>query len=123
MQEWPDTKSYYNLVGQPVIKYPDFVQNIDALDAVKQYKPDVVIASWVTHWIDPNLPPPPEGGNAWGIKEDEILATGCTYILIGNKRVHGTKKIMAQPHEEFELPFLRSRAIHPELNRVWIWNE
>ena len=123
MQEWPEIKFNYELVGQPVIKYPDFVQNLDALDAVKQYKPDVVIASWVTHWIDPNLPPPPEGGNAWGVKEDKILATGCTYILIGNKRVHGIKKIMAQPHKEFELPFLRSRAIHPELNRVWIWND
>ena len=72
--------------------------------------------------IDPSLPPPPSGGNVWGVKEDEILATGREYILIGNRQVHGSKKIMAQPHQEFALPFLRSRANHPELDRVWIWN-
>ena len=123
MQEWPDVKTYYSLTGQPTIQYPDFVQNLDALEAVEKHKPDVVIGSWVTQWIDPELPPPPEGGNAWGIKEDKILATGCTYILIGNQKIHGSKKIMALPHEEFELPFLRSRASFPELNRVWIWND
>jgi hypothetical protein len=123
MQEWPDIKAYYRLTGQPPIKYPNFVQELDALEAVEQYKPDVVIGSWITQWIDPNLPAPPEGGNAWGIKEDKILATGCIYILIGNQKTHGSKKIMALPHEEFELPFLRSRASFPELNRVWIWND
>lgn len=122
MQEWPTIRLHYELTGQPVIQYPDFVQKLDALDAVQQYVPDVVVASWVTEWIDPNLPPPEHGGNAWGVKEDEILATGCTYILIGNVKIHGRKKIMAQPHDEFALPFLRSRAIHPALDRVWIWN-
>ena len=43
MQEWPEIKSNYEMMGQPVIKYPDFVQKLDALDAVKQYKPDIVI--------------------------------------------------------------------------------
>jgi len=122
MQEWPQIKFHYRITGQPVIQYPDFVQNLDALDAIKEYQPEVVIGSWVTQWIDPNLPPPSSGGNAWGIKEDKILATGCTYILIGNQKVHGEKKIMAEPHQEFALPFLRSRAINPHLNRVWIWN-
>ena len=122
MQEWPMIKFNYTMTGQPVIQYPDFVQELDALTAVAQYQPDVVIASWVTQWIDPDLPPPETGGNVWGIKEDEILATGCTYILIGNQKVHGDKKIMAAPHEEFVLPFLRSRANYPALDRVWVWN-
>lgn len=122
MQEWPEIKFHYIMTGQPVIQYPDFVQKLDALDAIAQYQPDVVVASWVTQWINPNLPPPETGGNAWGIKEDEILATGCTYILIGNQKMHGDKKIMAEPHEEFALPFLRSRATYPALDRVWVWN-
>jgi hypothetical protein len=109
------------MTGQPVIRYPDFVQNLDALEAVAQYKPDIVIASWVTEWIDPYQPPPEQGGNAWGVKEDEILVAGCAYILIGNQAVHGHKKIMAAPHEEFALPFLRSRASAPQLDRVWVW--
>ncbi len=122
MQEWPEIHFYYRMIGQPVIRYPAFVQTLDALDAVKEYRPEVVVASWVTEWIDPNLPVPDTGGNAWGIKENEILATGCDYILIGNVAVHGRKKILAQPHREFRLPFLRSRAIHPHLDRVWVWN-
>lgn len=121
MQEWPEIRWHYELTGQPVIHYPDFVQNLDALDAVRQYQPEVVVASWVTEWIDPNLPPPEHGGNAWGVKEDEILAMGCDYILIGNQKIHGSKKIIAEPHEEFVLPFLRSRATYPALDRVWVW--
>ena len=122
MQEWPEIKFHYTMTGQPVIQYPDFVEKIDAVDAVAKYQPDVVIASWVTQWIDPNLPPPETGGNAWGVKEDEILATGCEYILIGNQKVHGDKKIMAEPHEEFAFSFLRSRANYPALDRMWVWN-
>ncbi len=123
MQEWPEIRWNYDVTGQPVIQYPDFVQSLDALDAVARYRPEVVVASWVTEWIDPNLPPPPSGGNAWGIKEDEILATGCEYILIGNQKVHGSKKIMAEPHQEYVLPFLRSRASYPALDRIWIWSD
>ena len=122
MQEWPDILLQYVFTGQPTIKYPDFVQSLDAVDAVSKHRPDVVIASWVTEWIDPRLPPPETGGNAWGVKEDQILASGCEYILIGNVAVHGRKKIMKLPHREFPLPFLRSRAFRPELDRVWIWN-
>ena len=123
LQKRRSIQAYYQTIGQPTIRYPKFVRNLDALDAVKEYRPDVVVASWVTEWIDPSLPPPPSGGNIWGIKEDEILVTGCEYIFIGNQTVHGSKKIMAQPHQELALPFLRSRANHPELDRVWIWNE
>ena len=123
MQEWPTIRSHYLLAGQPVIQYPDFVEKFDALDAIAHYKPDVVVASWVTQWVDPNQPPPEAGGNAWGVKEDEILETGCTYILVGNKHVHGQKKIMREPHQEFELPFLRSRATYPHLDRVWVWGD
>jgi hypothetical protein len=123
MQKWREIKRHYRLVGQPTIKYPDFVQSLDALEAIDQYKPEVVVASWITQWIDPDQPPPPGGGNIWGVKEDEILKRKCVYIFIGNHAVHGSKKIMLIPHKEYKLPFLRSRANQPELDRVWIWNE
>jgi hypothetical protein len=115
MQEWHKIKLHYQLIGQPTIKYP--------LHAIDQYEPEVVVASWVTQWIDPDQPPPPGGGNIWGVKEDEILKRKCVYIFIGNHAVHCSKKIMALPHKEYKLPFLRSRANQPKLDRVWIWNE
>ena len=122
MQEWPEVAVWYRLMGQPVIRYADFVQGLDALSAIATHQPEVVVASWVTEWIDPNKPVTRRGGNIHGVKEDEIVASGRTYILIGNIKVHGAKKIMAQPHQEHALPFLRSRTIYPELDRVWIWN-
>jgi hypothetical protein len=122
MQEWPEIYNTYRFLNQPVIKYPKFIQKFDAVEAVKHFKPNVVIACWVTEWIDPTLPPPPAGGNIYGVKEDEILREGCTYILIGNEKIHGAKKIMSLPHKEFTFPFLVSRSIFPKLNRIWVWN-
>lgn len=122
MQKRKSIQAQYALFQQPTIRYPKFVRNLEALEAIAELKPEVVVASWVTQWIDPNLPPPPGGGCAWGVREDRLLATGVTYILIGNLHVHHAKPILALPHEEHALPFLRSRANHLELDRVWVWN-
>jgi hypothetical protein len=121
MQEWPHIKEWYTLKLQPTIAYPDWVEALDAVDAVEKYQPQVVIASWVTEWVDPNLPCPASGGNMFGVHEDQVLDTGVTYILVGNQEVHGSKQIMERPHYELTLPFLRSRAIDPSLNRVYVW--
>lgn len=122
MQRRPEVAAHYRLTGQPTIDYPARVEHLDASAAIIKYRPDVVIASWVTEWIDPNLPPPPHGGNMFGVKEDEIVGAGLTYILIGNTTVHGKKKIMHETHVEIRSSMLRSRSVTPEENRVWIWN-
>jgi hypothetical protein len=121
MQQWPHVRYHYELMGHPVIQYPAFVERVDAIDAIDRYQPEVVVGSWITQWIDPNLPMPAAGGNMYGVKEDQILDRGCTYILIGNLGVHGAKNICRQPHQQLELPFLRSRATHPLLDRVFVW--
>lgn len=121
-QTFPDVKALYDATEQPTIRYGQMVERLSAEEAIRKYNPQVVIASWVTQWIDPNLPYPPEGGNMYGIKEDEIIKSGITYILIGNETVHGTKKIMRLPHETFNLPFVYSRSARPDLDRIWVWN-
>ena len=129
MQEWGNIKVMYNLSNQPRIRYPYWVEELDAIDAVQRYKPEVVLASWVTEWIDPDRPVPPHGGNMFGVKEHLIISAGDvglsdknpTYILIGNDSTHGKKRIMSQEHKTYNLPFLRSRAKYPELDRVYIW--
>jgi hypothetical protein len=113
-------QAYYALMGQPTIKYGKAVERMDALDAVTHYRPEVVVGSWITEWIDPALPPPPHGGSMYGVKEDQIVAQ-CDYILIGNIATHGKKSIMSLPHEEHALSFVRSRAVNAKLDRVWIW--
>jgi hypothetical protein len=122
IQNKPEIKRYYEAMGQPIIKYPAWVEGIDGLAAIDKYKPEVVIASWVTQWVDPNNPNPPEG-SIFGVKEDVLLSKKVIYLFIGNLGVHRQKAILRQPHRELNLPFVRSRAIDPSLNRIFIWNE
>ena len=121
MQARPDIAAFYALTQQPVIQYPAWIEEIDAVDAVRRYKPDVVFGSWITHWIDPSKPMPEGGGNAMGVREDLILAEGVTYVMLGNLHVHRYKPIMRLQHKEHALPFLRSRASQPNLDRVFVW--
>lgn len=121
MQEWPDVRLYYAATGQPVVKYGAWVERLDALEAVEKHKPDVVIGSWITHWIDPDLPVPPGGGNMYGVKEDEMLKLVDTYIMIGNLETHKAKPILNLPHEEFDFPWIKSRAKERNLNRIFVW--
>lgn len=118
----PAVAQFYRVNRQPVIAYPSWVEKLDALSAIEKYKPEIVIASWVTHWIDPKLPAPPGGGSIFGVKEDQIVALGIPYIFIGNLGVHWHKPIRKLNHQELSPPFLRSRAFDPSLDRVMIWN-
>ncbi len=121
IMEQADVKLYYEFYGQPLTAYPEWVAKLEALDAVAIYKPQVVIASWVTQLI--TEADELGTGSMYGVDESELLRTGVTYIFIGNEKVHCKKRIMAQPHKSYALPFLRSKAEQPELNRVWIWNQ
>lgn len=121
-QTRPDVALYYTMSGQPMIRYPDWVEKKDALAAIEKYNPQVVIGSWITHWIDPRLPMPKGGGNMYGVKEDLLLDSGVSYVMIGNMETHQYKPILKLPHEEHALPFLRSRAHDPSQDRVFIWH-
>jgi hypothetical protein len=117
-----ESQIFYALSGQPTIQYPEWVEKIDAVSAVNKYKPDVVIAQWVTNWLDPAKVDVKFGGGCmYGVKVEEILASGTTYILIGNENVHSVQPIMKLEHKTYPLPFIRSRAQFPELDRVWVW--
>jgi hypothetical protein len=118
-QDWPEVKEFYEITGQPRVRYGDNVERLDALEAVEKYKPDIVIGAWVTQWIDPKLPPPPEGGSIYGIKEDELLEKVPVYIMIGAEGIHGRKRILKRPHKMFNAKRIaRSRR---QDNRIWIF--
>ncbi len=120
MQTLPAVKAYYGSLGQSVIRYPSWVEELEAEAAIERYQPEVVIGSWVTHFADPHAGPH-TSGCFWGLKEDRILERGVWYVVIGNRLVHGNKPILQRPHQEFQLPFIRSRASRPEEDRLWIW--
>jgi hypothetical protein len=118
-QDNPLVADYYKKMSQPPIVYGKDVEKIDALAAVEKYEPEVVIGCWITHYIDPDLPPPPGGGNIWGVREREIVQL-ADYILIGTPTVHRYKKIMDLPHKEINAPFARSRN---PINKIWVWKK
>ena len=106
--ERPEIRLHYQLTGQPLTVYGDKVEGIDAHDAIRRYRPQVVVASWVTHkyredraWA---------GGNATGVDEDWVLDHCEEYIFIGNDYVHMHKSIWDREHEKYSTPFLFSRT-------------
>jgi hypothetical protein len=124
MQQLAEVKISYAKMAQPVINYPNWVEKLDAAAAIIKYRPQVVIGSWITHWIDPNKPVPEGGGNIYGVKEDELIASGITYIMIGHRITHHYKPILQVPHHTWYLPFLRSRTSGNQYdNCIHIWNE
>lgn len=120
IMEQQDVLLYYKAFGQFVTPYPEWVTRLEALDAIATYKPEVVVASWVTQLV--TEADPLGSGSMYGVDEQALLRTGVTYVFIGNEKIHKKKRIMAESHETYGLPFLRSKAERPELNRVWIWN-
>ena len=119
LMEEPEVAAYYKMMGQPTTEYPKDVIKMEALEAIDHYKPDIVIACWVTHkfckeeaWRE---------GSVYGVDEEILLRKVKKYILVGNDSVHGKKPIMERPHQSLSFPFLFSRSMKPELNKIYIW--
>lgn len=102
----------------PVV-YGEHVEKLDALAAIKKYKPSVVIASWLTGHTDMN-------GNAlnmYGCNEEDFIDDVDTYILIGNESAHFTKSLLTRKHREYRAKWLFSRGIDQRQNRIFIWSK
>lgn len=122
IQVRPDIKAQYEAMDQPIIEYPEDVEELEALDAIKKYKPQVVFASWVTQWVDHNKTPA-KVGSLHGIREDKLLDLVDTYILLGNLDQHGDKDIIRKKHLAIENPHIRSRSNNFEGNRIFVWSK
>lgn len=120
MQDHPAVKAHYAAMRQPTVQYRGHVQRFDALGAVSRFKPDVVVASWVTHIYDPKQHH--RGGNAVGVDEQKLLNRIKRYVFIGNLDTHKHKPILANKHEILHGDFLFSRSMRPELNALIIWD-
>lgn len=119
MQRWPEIQAIYAAHGQPSIRYGAHVEEIGGNDAVVQYRPQVVLAAWVTHKFVPTRPECK--GNMYGVSEHAILSSVDEYIFIGNTNTHQLKPMFQDLNaglipshyiEDFQvgLPCLHSRA-------------
>lgn len=118
-QEQPDIRAHYERLGQPTVPYGDNVEKLDAAAAVAKYRPQVVIACWVTHRFDPDRPH--AEGSMTGVDEAAIIAACDEYILIGNEHVHAQKPIWALPHEKVFPSWLFSRAVNGSRDLIACW--
>jgi hypothetical protein len=119
LQENPEVKLIYQLISQPITNYPKDVIKLDAIEAIKKFKPKVVIGCWVTHLYkeeDSHLE-----GNLFGIDEEWLLNNVEKYIIIGNEITHNKKRILKRPHKKFQFPWLFSRSLNPAHNIIYVW--
>lgn len=120
MQDDPAIQAHYAALRQPTVPYRDHVVRLDALGAIDRYKPEVVVASWVTHIFDPAQPH--RHGNSFGVDEQALLDRIKRYVFVGNLSTHKHKPILAHKHEVIQGDFLFSRSMSPELNALLVWD-
>jgi hypothetical protein len=108
-QRLPRYRAVYEHIGQPIVPYGPRVQRMPASQAIRHYRPAVVIGCWVTHKYDPSQHE--RGGNEAGIDEADVLQHCTVYVFVGHERVHKDKPIWRCRHS-IEFPaFVYSRAM------------
>lgn len=113
----PEIVAYYKLMGQPRINYPKDVLKYEAIEAIKTFKPDTVIGSYITHKYSPQI----GSGNMYGVLEGKILQLCKKYIHIGNTETHKDKPILKHPHEKHYFDWLITRSVNQTANRIYIF--
>ena len=119
LQDDPEIAALYSGMGQSVVTYGNNVEKLEAEQAVTMYRPDVVIASWVTHMYLESRHG--AGGNMFGVMEENIISACQSYIFIGNRKVHAQKSIWALPHRIIEPDWLFSRASNGSPDFIAVW--
>jgi hypothetical protein len=119
MQEAEQIKELYEAQKQKPVTYGENVQKFEAMDGVKRYRPEIVVAAFCTHRYIPTEHW--RGGNMFGVNEKQMLTKIKKYIHIGNRKVHDKKPILKMPHREIKEPWILSRSQHKNDNVIWIW--
>lgn len=118
-QTWPEIMKAYFLMGQPLIKYGEDVEEIAGNEAVRKYKPKNVIGCWLTQKWEGGM----KDGNFWGVDELQMFYDGIEkYIIVGNEKTHKSKKLFAyKKSKEYKFDWLLSRSMSKEDNVIYIF--
>jgi hypothetical protein len=94
------------------------------MEAIKKYRPKVVVAAWVTQLYQDGDTPKKIGSSIHGVDEAWVLDNVETYIFVGNEHVHKDKRILSRPYREIRNPhYVVSRAFDQTQNVIWIWGK
>lgn len=117
-QLWHQGRAAMEQMGQAFVTYGDNVERQEAMDAVIKHKPEVVYGLFITHKYRAG----DRDGNVFGVDEEKLIRR-ADYIMVGNAFTHRNKRILALPHEEYQLTGLITRSRDQELNRIWKWTK
>ncbi|EBA6160045.1 hypothetical protein BIW22_20750 [Salmonella enterica] len=92
LQRRADVAAKYAMMKQPPVAYGAHVEKLEAIKAVRKYRPTIVVASWVTQKFRADRFC--IRGNEDGVDELRLLELVDEYILIGNTAQHGDKMIV-----------------------------
>ena len=124
MQQRPEMLAMYARMGQVAINPPPDVERLEAVEAVEKYKPQVVIAGFLTQAYQPGDEQSPKvGSSVFGTDEKRIIDQVEEYIHIGAWAVHRDKRARDIAYEEIAQPWIRTRAIDPNRNVIWSWRD
>lgn len=84
----PQVKLAYEQTQQTIVPYGNDVKPLEAMEAVRKYKPRIIVVAWGTHKFDRKKPL--EKGNQYGIEYEKIMAYQSVekIILIGDLEIH-----------------------------------
>lgn len=117
LQERPDIRQSYIAQMAVPISYPDDVEPLDALSAIRKYEPEYVIASYCTHLYGTGSL---KSGNAFGVDTRWVRSHCRRFYHIGNDDIHFRDPIMKMPHRRLQFPWLVTRGNSAHA-RVYVW--
>ena len=90
------------------ITYPDDVEKLDAVSAIKKYQPEFVIGSYVTRkWGLGSR----KDGNMYGVDTGWVSINCHKFYMIGNESIHSGDPIMKRKHETWHPEWLITRGV------------
>ena len=99
------------------ITYPDDVEQLDALSAIRKYEPEYVIASYCAHLYGTGSL---KSGSAFGVDTRWVRSHCRCFLHIGNDDIHSRDPIMRMPHRRLQFPWLVTRGNSAHA-RVYVW--
>lgn len=100
----------------PII-YPDDVEKLTAVEAIKKYRPKYVIGSYVTAKYGTSGA---NYGSIFGVNTKWVSNNCGMFIMIGNENIHSKDSIMKTPHKTYEFPWLITRGDTSKA-RIYVW--
>lgn len=119
MQDREDVKGFYRRLDQPTISYPDDVQKIDALTAIKRKKADCAVGSWVTQKYKVGM----REGNFLGVDGAILSKQLKRYVFVGNyDRAQQQEVLRYCTPVEYKFEWLVSRSMNRAANLIWVFD-